>query len=126
MEVERKHHLLPVASLCERWARETRTGAVLGYPSISILHRMQKQGAGASSRGAPPELSEDVALLDSILAAPQTPLVHSLVIREWYCHYGAIQGKAERCGVGRTQLYKMHDQALEYLLGRLHAAGVVI
>jgi hypothetical protein len=112
-------NLRGVDALCSRWAHEAFDYAGGGaHP----LWRLMRERAGASLPGGKEVMSNEVLILDGILANAE-PRYRSCVT-VWYCEAGPIVSKAKRLGTNRTDLYATWRRTLEYLRGRLHAEGV--
>lgn len=114
-------NLRGVDALCERWAREA-----FDYPggNVSPLWRAMREREGASLPGGPEVMSNEVLVLDGILANAEER--YRACVKVWYVSGGPIKTKAKRLGTNRTDLYSLWRRTLEYLRGRLHAEGVQV
>ena len=110
-----------VDALCKRWASLLRDGREAGLHPVA---KLMLQAAGAGEPGAPPEIPDDIMVLDRILAS-SAPEYHALVV-VWYRHSDAVIVKAKNLHISRQELYNRWKRTLEYLKGRLHGEGVVL
>lgn len=111
--------LQAVDALCTRWAREAFEWGGGGQHPI---YRMMRLREGAVFGGADAPISDEVLVLDGILASSE-PRYFALC-RVWYVDGGSITAKAKRLHTNRTDLYALWRRTLEYLKGRLHAKGI--
>lgn len=83
-----------------------------------------REREGAAAPGAPAKISDQVMLLDRVLAQAD-PRYYALVT-VWYVNAGPVTVKARRLQTNRTDLYHRWRRTLEYLKGRLHGLGLTI
>ena len=108
--------LQPVDALCARWVRDA-----VRWSMASNEHPMWR---GERGSGEEPTLSDEVMLLDKVLAT--APKHYVMVVKEWYSHDEVIEAKAKRIGISRSSLYQLWHRSLEYIRGRLHGEGLNI
>jgi hypothetical protein len=109
-----------VDRLCDRWKDEAFDWPPSGATPI---YRGMKQREGAALPGGPALMSDEVSMLDTVLA--RSPREHLFVV-VWYVQGGSIAQKGARLGISRAQMYIEHKAVLGYLRGHLHARGLQI
>lgn len=95
--------------ILEQWGAETRQ-RLTGWPEITLLGRLMKQGAGASQAGRPPvSLSEEAARADTCVAKLCQIDQKTLVL---YYHYlEPVEGIARRMSMRVRQAQNVLKRA---------------
>src|ERR1700735_373914 len=94
------------------WGKWSARGGWLGYPSVTILGRLIRQGPGASQVGrSPTELPEEVAETDAAVSQ-LTPILKFVCI-EQYCGHGDLPSQDKRLELSREAFKSKLEYALK-------------
>lgn len=113
--------LRPIDALCKRWWDQLHDRP---QGTLHPIARAMLQAAGAGQPGFPPPVSDEVVILDRILADSEPRYL--ILLRVWYGYNDSIVAKAKALSMSRDALYQRWRRSLEYLRGRMHGEGVKI
>lgn len=103
------------------WGRSDRGGSVwLGLPKRNTIHRMMKEGAGASVSTAPLQvidLPEEVALIQRILPQLDEEIVDVLVAR--FVKHLSERNGSDRLGLSRNEYRRRCTAGIWFVAGAL-------